>query len=253
MKVMTFNLRVPADCDGINQFNFRKNRILEVIRQEKPDLIGFQEVRPEGRAWLADELSNEYYVLGCGRKQNYDGEGNPIAINRKKFDLIHYETFWLSDTPNIPGTCYENLDQSPFPRFAIATSIWHKELGKMIQFVNLHADHQGQQARLAELTQLLDYLKCLSGYKIITGDMNAKPDSEEIGTFLEKASDMNIKDASEGLGPTYHNFGRCYGYRIDYIFSDMKVLESRVVEDTPVEGVYYSDHRAVVAEFKMEE
>ena len=61
---MSFNLRVPCDNDGVNHFDNRKDRILEVLRQEKADLIGFQEVRLEGKEWLWKELCDEYIILG---------------------------------------------------------------------------------------------------------------------------------------------------------------------------------------------
>ena len=46
LKVMSFNLRTDTPKDGINAFSERYPRVLEVIRNEKPDLIGFQELAP---------------------------------------------------------------------------------------------------------------------------------------------------------------------------------------------------------------
>ena len=47
--------------------------ILEKIRQEKPDIIGFQEVLPHVAAWLKENLT-EYYIAGCGREKDLTGE-----------------------------------------------------------------------------------------------------------------------------------------------------------------------------------
>lgn len=250
MKVMSFNLRVPAADDGINYFDNRKERILEVLRREKPDLIGFQEVRIEGKEWLWKELCDEYIILGCGRNENCGREYVPVAIRREPFELVKMETFWLSDTPDVPGSRYENLDQSMCVRIATTVSLYHKESKKMIRFANTHTDHAGKEARKKELTQILEYLDACPGYKIITGDMNAGPDSEEIQAFLKGASKYNVKDCTADLGDTFHGFGK-YGGKIDYIFSDMNVLESHVIPDIPVNGVYYSDHRAVCADLEI--
>ena len=43
MKYVTFNIRCDFGQDGANNFIYRRPLILEKIRQEKPDIIGFQE------------------------------------------------------------------------------------------------------------------------------------------------------------------------------------------------------------------
>lgn len=52
MKYVTFNIRCDYGEDGDNNFVYRKPLILEKISQEKPDIIGFQEVRPHVAVWL---------------------------------------------------------------------------------------------------------------------------------------------------------------------------------------------------------
>jgi endonuclease/exonuclease/phosphatase family metal-dependent hydrolase len=244
---MTFNLRVPAEADGINYFDNRRERILEVLRRESPDLIGFQEASAEGKAWLCRELGGDYTVFGCGRNKNCSGEYVPVAIRNSMFEVMGAETFWLSPTPNIPGSRYTDLDQSGCVRIATATALWHRETGQIIRFVNLHTDHVGKEARKKELEQVLEYLKKRQGYKIVTGDMNAEPDSEEITSFLTSAAELGIRDCTEGIGGTFHGYGN-YNAKIDYIFSDLESLNSHAVTDTPVDGLYYSDHLAVCAE-----
>ena len=52
MKVVTFNIRCDYGQDGLNEFANRKKLILRKINQEKPDIIGFQEVLPHVAKWL---------------------------------------------------------------------------------------------------------------------------------------------------------------------------------------------------------
>ena len=111
IKVMTFNLRTDSEIDGINRFFCRTDRVLEAIRNENPDLIGFQEVSDRSRAQLRDSLTN-YVVVGCGRYKDYNGEGAPLAFRKDKFEMVSMETFWLSCTPKIPESRYEGSDQS---------------------------------------------------------------------------------------------------------------------------------------------
>ena len=73
MKYVTFNIRCDFGQDGANNFIYRRPLILEKIRQEKPDIIGFQEVLPHVAAWLKENLT-EYYIVGCGREKDLTGE-----------------------------------------------------------------------------------------------------------------------------------------------------------------------------------
>ena len=73
MKFVTFNIRCDFGQDGANNFIYRRPLILEKIRQEKPDIIGFQEVLPHVAAWLKENLT-EYYIAGCGREKDLTGE-----------------------------------------------------------------------------------------------------------------------------------------------------------------------------------
>ena len=61
--------------------------ILRKINQEKPDIIGFQEVLPHVAKWLKENL-NEYYVIGCGRGANLRDEQMSIAYRRDRINLI---------------------------------------------------------------------------------------------------------------------------------------------------------------------
>ena len=101
MKVVTFNIRCDYGQDGLNEFANRKELILRKINQEKPDIIGFQEVLPHVAKWLKENL-NEYYVIGCGRGANLRDEQMSIAYRRDRINLISMETWWLSQTPDVP-------------------------------------------------------------------------------------------------------------------------------------------------------
>ena len=52
IKVITFNLRIAVKVDGVNYFDNRLPRIIEFLKAEKPDVVGFQEVNAHkiGRA-----------------------------------------------------------------------------------------------------------------------------------------------------------------------------------------------------------
>ena len=74
-----------------------------------------QEVLPHVAKWLKENL-NEYYVIGCGRGANLRDEQMSIAYRRDRINLISMKTWWLSQTPDVPGSRYE--EQSSCPRTA---------------------------------------------------------------------------------------------------------------------------------------
>ncbi len=238
IKVMTFNLRVTAKSDGINCFPCRKERILTCLEKESPDLIGFQEAGDDARFFLREALSDRYVVLGCGRNGNYRGESCLIAYRKDSFELVNFSTRFLSDTPTVPGSRYENSDQSRCPRLFAHAELSGEE-GTVFHFINTHLDHKGVEARSLGMKQILAYARELSGTVILTGDMNARPKEE----CILLAKEAGLCDTTEEISHTFHGFGaHTEGVKIDYIFTNAPFEKGRRVEDLPVDGVYISDH-----------
>ena len=120
IKLVTFNIRCDYDQDGANSFRFRKPVILKKLAEEKPDVICFQEVLPHVAAWLKENLT-EYTVVGCGRSETLEDEQMTVAFRTDRLNLINMETFWLSPTPYVPASRYE--EQSICPR-CVQKSCW---------------------------------------------------------------------------------------------------------------------------------
>ena len=249
IKVMTFNLRVRVEKDGKNCFDFRRERILRVIERENPDVIGFQEANDEMLAWLKSELS-EYVVLGHGRSANYHGEGTPIAYRRELFDLHRFEASWLSYTPDVPASVFEGVGQSIFPRMMIYAELVHRDADKPIAFCNIHTDHKSESARLAECIAAMQRLSASPWRFVLTGDFNARPDSESIGVVTGTAEALGTVDATANIKGSFHGFtGDAGDRKIDYIFTNLPTdpTDSYEVSDAGDQGVFYSDHLALCA------
>ena len=244
LKVMTFNLRLATDTDGINNFFNRTDRVLETIDNELPDLIGFQEATDEMREFMRSAIGDTYVLLGCGRKANYRGEGVCIAYKRELFELVSLDTFWLSDTPRIAGSRYTSLDQSHCPRTAVVATLSPKDSEETFTFVNTHLDHKGAEARLAGMKQVMAEIQRIGGKFMLTGDMNASPTSEAI---LAATSFDGVTDCTANIETTFHNYGCRSKCKIDYIFTNGETLDAYAVADEPVNGVYISDHYPVCA------
>jgi endonuclease/exonuclease/phosphatase family metal-dependent hydrolase len=251
LKIMSFNIRCKNGGDGINEFENREPKVLEAIRNEAPDLIGFQEVTDVQRDFLSKNLSNDYILLGCGRRQNYYGEGVSIAFKRDLFELVSFETFWLSDTPDLPGSRYESSDQSTCCRLTVHAELIAKELSAPIHFFNTHLDHQGPGARLLGMRDIIKKIANIKGCYALTGDFNALPNSPEITEILN-AEKICAHDATSNLTHTFHGFGKFdRDYKIDYIFTNCPSGDSYIVEANTDDGIYISDHHPICAKIEF--
>jgi len=245
MQIVTFNIRCDYGQDGNNNFVNRKDLIEKKIKEEQPDILCFQEVLPHVAEWLKSNLT-DYYVIGCGRDSRLENEQTCIAYHKELFNMVKMEVFWLSDTPEVPGSRY--LNQSECPRTCTVLYLQEIKTSKVFRVYNTHLDHIGSDARKQGLSLIMekiikaDYLGNIPF--ILTGDFNALPDSEELAVL--KNYD-NLYDCTESLDGTFHDYGRIKDEeKIDYIIADKAFGCKEAVRWTDcVEGVYLSDHYPV--------
>ena len=247
MKLVTCNIRCDYDQDGENSFRFRKALLAEKFRAEQPDIICFQEVLPHVAAWLKESLTG-YYVIGCGRDADYRGEQVSVAYRPDRLNLMSMETYWLSPTPLIPASRYEN--QSICPRVCPEAVFEDLSNGKLFRVVSVHLDHEGSGARKMALRQLLEKLSAPAQFAdaavILAGDFNAEPDAEEFAVFRDYPEYV---DAAAQSGGTWHDFGRRVpASKIDYIFVKGAQAKDMHVWKDCRDGVWLSDHYPVEAE-----
>lgn len=251
IKIVTFNLRcVWNGVDAQNSFVHRAGLIWEKVNEEKPDVIAFQECVPQS-VEILKKMFSDYLFLGHGRNADYDGEGLYTAIKISDFDLLDYETIWLSPTPYVAGSRFEN--QSKFPRTVVASSIRHKKTGKVFSIYNVHLDHISESARVEGVTfimqKLMADMKKREAYSVMLGDFNGKPDEETI-----KIVSKELFDVTKDSGITFHDFHRGDGMKIDYIFISHDLKKSfagyDIWKDTS-NGIYLSDHYPLCAKFKL--
>lgn len=252
LKIMSFNLRYDTEGDGINRFSIRLPRVLDTIRKENPDIIGFQEVTDPMREIMRKNLT-DYITVGCGRDKNYHGEAMLIAYRTSLFEMISCENIWLSETPNVAGSHYGG-DHSHCPRMYTSLLLKADGIEAPFRFINTHLDHVSAQGRVLEATQLTAAINKYDEKFILTGDFNATPDAPEIALICSNLAHRGGRDCTAELGPTFHNFGRYTPeemVKIDYIFTDGVCENAYRVEDTPINGQYYSDHNAVCAYIEL--
>ena len=245
IKIVTYNIRYDTSDDGINCFAGRKELIRQKITAEMPEIIAFQEVVSSSRKAL-EEMLPEYYLLGMMRSKLFDNEGLYFAIRRDAFEVIGFESIWLSPEPYTPGSRYP--DQSPCPRICTMMYLRHKESNFRLRVFNLHLDHISEEAKVLGMRAALDFVDSYNAKEalptVILGDFNAFPDSDVIAMVKSRG---DLCDVTADVPFTFHNYGKGQ-LKIDYIFLSPsladKVSSIEVWRDEE-NGVYLSDHYPV--------
>lgn len=250
LKAVTFNIRCVWKGDGINGFIHRAGMVYEKIMQEKPGIIMFQEMRRE-HLELLKRMLPEYTFIGHFRENDYTGEGLYTAILNERIQLLGFESYWLSPTPYVAGSRYEN--QSECPRICLTLKLRDMITGKVFRAVNIHLDHISDAARVEGIQQvfkttcernLIDDMPT-----IIAGDFNAEPDSDTI-SFCKNYDKFKVYEVTGKIGTTFHNWGQM-AVKIDYIFATESIknsVKSAYIWDDCDEGIYLSDHYPICIE-----
>lgn len=253
LKILTFNIRCSYDGDGINSFIHRSGFIIDKINGERPHIICFQEVTDKIRLFLNEALT-DYIIVGHGREKNYDGEGISIAYRKDCMILHSLEHFWLSPTPFVPASRYE--EQSRYPRICTVAGLKHVDCRTPIRVYGVHLDNISDKARALGMEQLLNKLSqdnAEVAYPfVLLGDFNSEPQGKAIercnNSQAPKMVDVTTNE------PTFHGFGKC-ARKIDYIFFDADTAQcvrnvQRWTEQR--DGIYLSDHYPISCTVELE-
>ena len=94
IRIMTFNIRYDEPRDGVNAWPNRKQKVADVIRFHKADIVGVQEALLTQLRDLETLLPGFAWV-GVGRTDGKEaGEYSPILYRKDRFRLINSDTFW---------------------------------------------------------------------------------------------------------------------------------------------------------------
>lgn len=244
MKIVTYNLRMETAADGPHRFTARRETIIDRICVENPDILGFQEALPAMYDYLRQNLP-QYTFVGHGRDERYLDEANPIAFRSDRFAMKSYSTRWLSPTPTVPGSRFEE-DQSICPRVFVTAELYDRLTGETFRVVNTHLDHEGPIARQRGLALIVGEIP-LDLPTVLMGDFNCPPGDPALEPLKGPMTDQ-----SAGIPLTFHAFQGYYNWKqdkIDYIFTtDQFVKERCAVWENGTDGVCLSDHYPVCFE-----
>tara|TARA_B110000037_G_scaffold21807_1_gene24296 strand:+ start:46156 stop:47007 length:852 start_codon:yes stop_codon:yes gene_type:complete len=257
LSFMTYNIRYDNPSDGENAWSNRKDKLIEQIKFYDPDVFGIQEGLSHQVSYMKQWMS-EYEMIGVGRDDGAEkGEYASLFYNKKRFDVITSNTFWLSLTPTVPS---KNWDAS-LPRICTYAKLMEKATGLTFWVFNAHFDHKGVESRKKSINLIEEKIKEENKDNlpvIFMGDLNVLPESEVIGKLNKFLIDSYDASKKAPFGPvgTFNgfHFDMPVTKRIDYIFvSRMGLIEVQkyAVLTDGVDLKYRSDHLPVYVELEM--
>ena len=252
LRVMTFNIRLIIDSDGENNWDARRDIVVQMLRDEDPDVIGTQELFKRQGDELVASLPH-FAWLGEGRRGGNDDEHMGVFYRKDRLRVREHGNFWLSDTPDVPGSrTWGNI----YPRMVTWARFERIADGATFALYNTHLPHREEdeavRVRCAELIRARLEELDRNDRVILTGDFNTPPDSRVHAIFAAKLMDAWTA-APQRSGPeaTFHRFAGKADRRIDWIlFRGMKATSIKTVT-TQRDGRYPSDHFPVIAAFDL--
>jgi endonuclease/exonuclease/phosphatase family metal-dependent hydrolase len=250
---MTYNIRYDNPGDGINAWDNRKSKVFELLEKYDADIIGVQEALQHQ---LNDITANceGYVFFGAGRDDGKQkGEYSAVFVKKDRFQIIEQNTFWLSETPAIPGS--KNWDAA-ITRVATWAKLHDKKSNKTFLLINTHFDHIGKESRKksAELLKR-KALELGKGLPIImTGDFNFTREAPPYQVMMD--STLQLIDTAPATGAPGTSCGFSVGSRtcngIDYIFhtADWTSKQYQVIQDNDGKN-YPSDHLPVMVKIEL--
>lgn len=259
IRVMSFNIRYDEPRDGVNAWSNRKQKVADVIRFHKADLVGVQEALLSQLRDLETMLP-DFAWCGVGRTDGKEaGEYSAILYRKSRFQLQDCKTFWLSPSPETVGS--KGWDAA-YPRIVTWARLRERDSKKTFVHLNTHFDHVGQAARVESSKLIVNRLGEIAGKLpfVITGDFNVVESNEAYKTIVAGSGDVKISDARYvtvnphfGGDSTWTAFKQIEPRRrIDYVFvrGGMRVLEHAILADQ-WNGLWASDHLPVLAEIEL--
>jgi endonuclease/exonuclease/phosphatase family metal-dependent hydrolase len=257
LDVMTFNIRTAEGRDGDDAWPFRKQLVVETIRQALPDVLGLQEVLAEQTQYLESELP-EYRWLGVDRGLNGGtglSEATPIFYRYDELVPIESGTFWLGDEPR------RSSGRRRGSRIVTWARFHHLATAQQVYVFNTHLSLRGGRGQVDAIQRIGERIAGLpeGSAVIVMGDFNAVAGSSEA---WQAAMSQGLRDtwriASERHGPavTSNGFGPPpdeWEGRIDWILVGGSIEVPSVA--TIIHSVadrYPSDHYPVLATLKVQ-
>jgi endonuclease/exonuclease/phosphatase family metal-dependent hydrolase len=244
LKAMTFNLRFDNPEDGAYAWSFRRERVIETVLLERPDLLATQEGMRNQLDYLVRNLPG---YAACLPERPRDPEPRvqmpTIFFRTEPLALRACGEFWLSETPAIHRS---KSWGAAFPRLFTYARFMHRPTKRALWFGDTHLDHVSRESRVRGTRLILHWARRKRLPFVLAGDFNDLPGSEVHGMLTRFLGDtwwMAKGNKEDDISTIHHFTGKGQGGRIDWILASpgIRVQKAHILDQ--LEGaVFPSDH-----------
>jgi endonuclease/exonuclease/phosphatase family metal-dependent hydrolase len=258
LKIMSFNIRTDtSESNPDNNWSNRKAACVELIKDQRPHIIGFQEAKFTSQwVYIKEQLADTYDGYGVNRdtgKESGTGETMGILYNKSIIEKIDGGTFWLSETPDTPSKGFG----ANHSRNATWGIFRHKPTNELFYYINTHLDHQVANAQIEGMKLISKHLEeNKETYPLfLTGDLNIKSDNVALDPI--EGYMYNTRDAAPSsltdFNTTFNAYTTTKSSIIDHIYcSDyLQVMEYHTINEMYGGVNFVSDHYPVYAIVKL--
>jgi endonuclease/exonuclease/phosphatase family metal-dependent hydrolase len=254
IKIMSFNIRTSlTEADSANNWDNRKEACVELIKDQRPGIIGFQEAKYAYHwTYMKEQLAYAYDGYGVNRDTGAEsgtGEVMGIMYDRNIIEKIDGGTFWLSETPDVPSKGFG----ANYSRNATWGIFKHIPTGKIFYYINTHLDHQVAEAQVEGMKLISQHFE---QYKekyplFLTGDLNIT--SSNVALDVIESYMYNARDAAPAsltdYNTTYNGYKTDKMSIIDHIYcSDyLRVVKYHTIHEKYGDVTFVSDHYPIFA------
>ena len=286
VRAVSYNVRYKTSDDtGSKSWDSRKVALCNLLKNIDPDVIGFQEVDPPQMTDLK-ALLPDYEIFGKHREADNTRRGTPVAYKKSRFELLDGGTFWLSTTPNVPGSrALGGGCTGTDPETCTWALLRDRDTRGVFCFFSTHLDYRQAECRKRQMA--IAVAKVMALFErgvpaVLVGDMNCYETEDAVAlvacsslndaclvsqtaptgpwrtfnSWTYKSSEVSCVEALANYSAAERsaNTATFGGKRIDYILTAPGIeTEKFAIRNDPQPGKeqYPSDHFPIVADLAM--
>ena len=241
VRVLSQNVLAASTLEDIAA---RAPTMIEYFMSSNADSIGVQECVTNWTNLLDEGLQEKYARVGVAVDGNDKGWfATYVYYLKDKYRVIDTDTFWLSETPDVPSQYGDTVDMNRTCTWVILEDL---ETGFRYVHMNCHLDWMDTSVNSVQIRMIREMMNRFAslGYPVFaTGDFNTKEGST---SYIQMLASKQIKD-SKKVAKTVDYTSTHGTSTIDYCFvtgANMVVEEYDVIPNVHGE-IEVSDHSGV--------
>jgi endonuclease/exonuclease/phosphatase family metal-dependent hydrolase len=240
LKVLQWNMSQGYGTDGQSNID----RIVDFIVNKRPDVISFNEIM----------------------KYSTNNQPQMIADRLRARTGQTWTYHWIQKTgaASGEGECVMtrlHVDATDDYLLTVSRSVAMVRLnvnGRIVNVFSTHLDHQSSSTRLAQVRQLVSWADNHAEQRIIAGDFNGWPGTQEITEMGRTHYDGWAVAVANGLDYSFpgNPDGNTRNTRIDYVWysrgaTALRVTRAEVFDTRNASGAKPSDHNPLIVTFEV--